>query len=386
MPRCRAFPSRPRFASGRVTPSFALVALLSLLFGLPVAAQSTPVASPAPNGDAPIPVELPRDDGPHDVATEWWYYTGHLFTEAGERYGFQYVIFKARRGNLLGYVGHFAVTDNPRSRFRFAERIAPAAGVSRPGPGADGAGVDLTLGDWEVRAAAGRDALRASMPGYAIDLQLETEKTAALHDGDGFIRYTPGSASYYYSRTRMTVDGTLTVDDEALPVTGEAWMDHQWGDFQTYEEGGWDWYAVQLDDGRDLMLYVIRDPSGAPAIVDGSIVAPDGSLTVLDERDFTVEPTGTWTSPATGTTYPSGWRAEIPGADLSLTLTPTLREQELDTRATTGVIYWEGEATVEGTSAGAPIGGLAYVELTGYAPVEEIPALREPSATPILAP
>lgn len=362
---------------------FVLLVLL-LLVALPgaVAAQSaTSIASPIA-GDAPIPVELPRDDGPHDVATEWWYYTGHLLTPSGDRYGFQYVIFKAKRGDLLGYVGHFAVTDNPRARFAYDERIAAAAGVSRPGPGPDGGGFDLTLGDWRMSGANGEDELRAAMPGYAIDLALDPGKPAALHDGDGFIRYTADSASYYYSRTRMPISGTLTLDGEAVPVTGEAWMDHQWGDFQTYQEGGWDWYAIQLDDGRDIMLYVIRDPAGNPAIVDGSIVAADGSLTILDEGDFTVAGTDTWTSPETGTTYPSGWRATIPAQDLSLIITPSLPDQELDTRATTGVIYWEGEATVAGTSRGEPIAGLAYVELTGYAPIEQIPALREPEATP----
>jgi len=364
-------------------PRFVL--LLVVLGGLlPVAAaaqSATPVASPAA-GDAPTPVALPRDDGPHNVTTEWWYYTGHLFTEAGERYGFQYVIFKARRGDLLGYVGHFAVTDNRRGEFHYDQRIAGADGVSRPGPGPGGTGFDLTLGDWEMRGADGEDELRAAMPGYAIDLRLRSLKPAALHDGDGFIRYTPESASYYYSRTRLAVEGTLTVDGEPLAVTGEAWMDHQWGDFQTYEEGGWDWYAIQLEDGREVMLYVIRDPAGNPAIVDGSVVAEDGALTVLEADDFSVEATGRWTSPETGTTYPSGWRVEVPGEALSLTLTPSLPNQELDTRPTTGVIYWEGEAAVSGTAGGEPIGGLAYVELTGYAPVEEIRGLDGAEATP----
>ena len=355
----------------------ALLVLLSLLVPVITLAQTaTPGASAA--SDAPIPVELPRDDGPHDVATEWWYYTGHLFTEEGDRYGFQYVIFKAKRGALLGYVGHFAITDNPRGRFQYDERLVGANGGATPA--ADTSGFNLALGDWSMRGANGDDTLVASMPGYAIDVSLSTTKPPVLHDGDGFIRYTPDSASYYYSRTRMDLTGTLTLDGEPRPVTGEAWMDHQWGDFQTYEEGGWDWYAAQLDDGREVMLYVIRDPVGNPAIVDGSVVAADGSLTVLDQDDFTITATGSWQSPTTGTTYPSGWLAEIPGEALSLTIKPTLNEQELDTRRTTGVIYWEGEAVVTGSSHGEPITGLAYVELTGYAPVEPIPALTAAEA------
>ena len=346
------------------------LALVALLFGsigpLGVAApQAPPGASPV--GDAPVPVSFPRDDGPHDAATEWWYYTGHLFTEGGERYGFELVFFKGQRGALEGYAAHFAVTDNARQRFAFDQRLVPSNGVSRPGEG-----FDLAIGDWAMRGAGGRDAVRAAMPGYAIDLGLASEKPPVLHDGDGYIVYPGGTASYYYSRTRLAVEGTLTVDGRAGRVTGEAWMDHQWGDFETYREGGWDWYAVQLGDGTELMLYVIRGAEGEVVLVDGSYVAEDGGLTVLEARDFELEATGAWTSPRGGTRYPSGWTVRYPEEGLSLTLTPSLADQELDTTPTTGVTYWEGEVTVAGRRGEAEIEGLGYVELTGYAPVEEL--------------
>ena len=345
----------------------ALVVLLGLLLPQAVRAglDPSPVASPS-RGDAPMQVTFPRDDGPHDVATEWWYYTGHLFTEGGERYGFELVFFKGQRGTLEGYVAHYAMTDNPRQQFRFDQRIVGAAGVSKPGEG-----FDLTIGDWAMRGANGRDALRAAMPGYAIDLRLESEKPPALHDGDGYIAYGDGKASYYYSRTRLAVQGTLTVEGEARPVTGEAWMDHQWGDFETYEEGGWDWFAVQLADETELMLYLIRGPDDRVVLVDGSYVDEGGGLTVLEAGDFAVEATGSWTSPRRGTIYPSGWTVRFPAEDLTLTLAPSLRDQELDTTPTTGVTYWEGEVTVEGMRDGEAITGLGYVELTGYAPVRE---------------
>ena len=145
-------------------------------------------------------------------------------------------------------------------------------------------------------------------------------------------------------------------------------MDHQWGDFATYQDGGWDWFSIQLDDNTDVMLYLIRDGSGETLRVDGSIVAPDGVLTTLWEGDFEVEAVGKWTSPATGTTYPQSWSIEIPGHNLALSLAPSLPDQELDTRATTGVIYWEGEVVVAGTHRGHPVSGYGYVKLTGYAP------------------
>jgi predicted secreted hydrolase len=235
-----------------------------------------------------------------------------------------------------------------------------------------GGGFDFRVDSWRLSGSDGNDRLVASMDGYAISLATTSQKPAALHDGDGYIDYgVEGQASYYYSRTRLSVTGSLRVGESVLGMAGDAWMDHQWGDFRTYEEGGWDWFAIQLDDGWDLMLYVIRAPDGSPAIVDGSLIDPAGNLTVLDREDFATSATGTWTSPATGTTYPSGWIVELPAEDLTLTLTPALLEQELDTTASTGQIYWEGEVTIAGTRAGAPVGGLGYVELTGYANKDE---------------
>ena len=219
-----------------------------------------------------------------------------------------------------------------------------------------------------MQGGGGQFALAADMPGYAMRLDVETTKPAALHDGDGYIDYGNGTASYYYSWTRMAVTGALDLGEGWTQVSGEAWMDHQWGDFETYQEGGWDWFSVQLEDGTDVMLYLIRDADGRALRVDGSIVGTDGDLSVLGEGDFTIGVDGQWTSPATGTTYPSGWTITIPDHELAITVTPSLPDQELDTRATTGVIYWEGEAVVAATHGGRPVAGFGYVELTGYAP------------------
>jgi predicted secreted hydrolase len=321
-------------------------------------AQGTPVAT-----GGPIPITFPRDDGPHDSGVEWWYFTGHLFTATGQRYGFEDVIFRARQGNLEGYVSHFAVTDNPRGEFHYDQRIVGARGAS-----GDAAPLDLDLQGWTMRGGGGRFALAADMPGYAIRLDAATTKPATLHDGDGYIDYGNGTSSYYYSWTRLTIVGELSAGQGWQKVTGEAWMDHQWGDFATYRDGGWDWYAVQLEDGTDVMLYLIRGPRGETLLVDGSLVDAQGTVTTLEAGDFTVTAAKQWTSPATGTTYPSNWTVTIPGERLTLTIIPTMPEQELDTRRTTGVVYWEGEATVAAEHDGRNVNGLGYVELTGYAP------------------
>jgi predicted secreted hydrolase len=132
--------------------------------------------------------------------------------------------------------------------------------------------------------------------------------------------------------------------------------------------GGWDWFAVGLDDGTDLTLSLVRAQDGSYPLVYGTLVGPDGTPTHLPASAFTVKPTGHWTSPRTGATYPSGWRISIPGQALSLEVTPTVLDQELDTRATTGVVYWEGSQLVRGTHDGRGVAGRGYVELTGYGP------------------
>ncbi|MDH5242554.1 MAG: lipocalin family protein, partial [Chloroflexota bacterium] len=148
-----------------------------------------------------------------------------------------------------------------------------------------------------------------------------------------------------------------------------AWFDHQWGDFISVGGGGWDWFAVNLDDGTDLTISLVRDADGSFPLVYGTLTEPDGTTRHLERDAFTVQVTDRWSSPATGAEYPAGWTITLPTEDLVIDLAPTVAAQELDTRATTGVVYWEGSQRVSATRAGVAIGGEAYVELTGYAPV-----------------
>jgi predicted secreted hydrolase len=151
-------------------------------------------------------------------------------------------------------------------------------------------------------------------------------------------------------------------------VTGDAWFDHQWGDFISVGAGGWDWFAVNLDDGTDLTVSLVRAADGTYPLVYGTLVDGQGRTRHVGQEDLAVAVTDEWTSPETGATYPAGWTITLPGEDLEIRLSPTVPQQELDTRATTGVVYWEGSQRVAATRAGSPLGGQAYVELTGYAP------------------
>ena len=326
----------------------------------------------------PLPIAFPTDESPHHRLTEWWYYTGHLAAADGRRFGFEYVVFRAERGDFPGsWAAHLALTDEGAGRFRYDQRsfIGPATDRSTPGAGfalampATGAdGLPSAEGAWLVGGVGGRDAISAvsTTSGFGLQLTLDgTARAPVLHDGDGWIDFGSAGGSYYYSRPRMSANGILTLDGTPLQVAGTAWFDHQWGDFISVGSG-WDWYAVNLADGTDLTLSVVRAADDSTPLAYGTLVRTDGSVQHLDRAAFTVTTGGSWTSPTSGSTYPSGWRIAVPGEALQIDLKPTVADQELDTRASTGVAYWEGSQRVMATRQGQPIAGQAYVELTGY--------------------
>ncbi len=325
--------------------------------------------------------QFPADFGPHlEFQTEWWYYTGNLAAADGRRFGFQFTIFRRAiaperpasesewRTNQI-YMAHFTVSDIAGGRFYHAERY------SRGGAGLAGAEAApcyrVWLEDWEALAlddAARLTAIRASDDGFAVDLRLEQIKPPALQGQGGLSPKSAevGNASYYYSLSRLLTEGTVTVGGETFAVTGATWKDHE---FSTSALGGdalgWDWFGLQFDDGRELMVGQIRLADGGrePAF-GGLLIEADGSARYLDAADFTITPTGTWASPHTGAVYPSGWEIVVSGAGadggpLRFAVTPLLADQELHGG---GIAYWEGAVRLSGG-----VSGYGYAELTGYA-------------------
>ena len=225
-----------------------------------------------------------------------------------------------------------------------------------------GGGTGATAG--ARRLGAGPGATAAA--GFGIDLLLRAQRAPVLHDGDGWIDFGAAGGSYYYSRTRLSAQGAVIVGGRRLKVDGTAWFDHQWGDFIAVGGGGWDWFAINLDDGTDIMLSLVRDRDGGYPLVYGSLVKADGTVRHLDRDAFSVTVSDHWHSPTTGADYPAGWQVTLPSERLRIDLKPTLADQELDTRPTTGVVYWEGSQRVTASQNGRSISGQAYVELTGY--------------------
>ena len=358
-------------------------------------ARPSPVALPPD----PQAVSLPRDDAPHHRLTEWWYYTGHLRGRNGERFGFEFVVFRAERGGFpVSWASHLTLTDETAGRFRYAQRSeiggaadrsAAMAGMgagfafSLAGGGLGGLPAAAAATPWIMSGTEKGDRLVASASGdesangggaFGIDLSLGPG-AVMLHDRDGFIDFGVGGSSYYYSRPiQPVIRGTATVGGKRVPVTGQAWFDHQWGDF-VFMGGGWDWFAIELSDRRSIMLSLVRGAEGDSLLVYGTVLAGSRSIN-LSRRDFRVQVTRRWRSARTGADYPAGWRVTIPGIGLAFDLKPTVADQELDTRASSGATYWEGSQTVVVHAIGSdgkPRGGKAptaqaYVELTGYAP------------------
>jgi predicted secreted hydrolase len=402
---------------GRLPALLGAVAIATAGCGGPILANepldfpSPPIPTTAPSRPAdPIPVVLPRDDGPHDRLTEWWYYTGHLRAGAGgtaRKFGFEAVIFRAERGGVpVAWASHLALTDESGQRFTYAQRSEIGPQVDRSPRGADGepTGFDLQIAGlnpvlaaagagpfaaapWRLAGTSGADHIEAALTpeeaaasgrAFGLSLDLKSTKPAALHDGDGFVDFAQAGSSYYYSRTRMTASGTLTVDGTPLLVDGIAWFDHQWGDFVSVGGGGWNWFAVNLEDGTDITISQVLDEHANPLLQYGTLVAADGTARGLlaDDIGLTTNPFTQWTSPKTGRTWPSGWSVVL--GDTALDLQATVQAQELDTRATTGVVYWEGSHRVTGFDdarfdpetgepmAGTPVAGDAYVEMTRY--------------------
>jgi predicted secreted hydrolase len=338
-----------------------LLALAAVACGEPrQEVQLAPLSAVQPPPSTYQPIQFPRDEAPHDVLTEWWYYTGHLEAADGRRYGFELVIFQTIRGEYpVVYLGQFAVTDRQRQQFQHAHRLGQGSQLGRQD------GFDLSIDDWRMRGALGRDALEASMDDYAISLELQALKPPALHDHDGLVSFDVAGDSYYYSYTRMAVSGTLVDHGQPLAVHGQAWFDHQWGNFLVMG-GGWDWFSIQFDDGSDLMLNHLRDDEDRLVGVWGTYVDPLGGYRPLGAADFQIQPTGSWTSPKTGGTYPMGWNVTHADPSYELRLVPALLDQELVSEGS-APSYWEGAVDVVGTRAGRPVSGLGYVELTGYA-------------------
>jgi len=300
----------------------------------------------APNGDR---VQLPDDDGAHQSTLEWWYWTGHLRTDAGRWFGFELVFFEVRPFGTTLQVTHHAITDVQDRSFHF--RIERGIKTER----GSGQAIDLSHAGLRARGADGHDHLQGQVDGYQLDLSLASRKAPVLQHDRGYLDYDFGGFTHYYSRQRLDARGTLSVVGQKLPVTGGAWFDHQWGDMGNVFAQSWDWFGIQLDDDREIMAFRMR-VGGKERLRGGSYAPAQGPAIRLRPDEVEIAPLGTWRSPRSGRSYPLQWRLRV--RDLDLLLTPVLEDQEL---SSSFPVYWEGAAEVRGSATGR-----AYIELNSY--------------------
>jgi predicted secreted hydrolase len=317
------------------------------------------------------PMRFPRDHGAHpEFRTEWWYATGWLANRAGEPFGFQVTFFRSRlpfdTDNPSSFAprqvlfAHAALADPALGRLREDQRAA------RPALGLAGAAEDTTrvwIDDW--RLALEGDTYRTRVAGrdFTLALRLRAPGVPLLEGEGGLSRKgpRPREASWYYSRPQLEVRGTIERGRGNEAVTGSAWLDHEWSSaYLAPEARGWDWCGVNLDDGGALMAFRMRGKNGGVIWAGGTLQAATGTRK-LGPQEISFQPLQRWESPRTAVVYPVAMRVTAGGQ--SWNLEPLMNDQELDSRASTGTVYWEG--AVRAKQAGKEV-GRGYLELTGY--------------------
>jgi predicted secreted hydrolase len=310
------------------------------------------------------PVKLPADDAAHDTLTEWWYYSGHLQADSGERYSFHLASF-LRKGTLTHTVFHGSLLDHQTEKL-YTEQARTAGNPS------DGRrdGFAFKFGSWQLQGDGAQHAAKMAGKDFALDLQLNDHRQPVLHQAPGtpvagLLDFGAAGKSYYTSRPRMAAQGTLTLGGTAKAVHGEVWFDHQWGDFEAAKLR-WNWFALQLTDGADLMIFELFDRQGGPVLRMGTY-GKDGVVSALGASDFEATSRGTWKSPSSGgVLYPIHWTISVPARGIKLKVDPVIPSSEFDARTTTLNVYWEGAVKFSGSHK-----GVGFMELSGYDPQAE---------------
>jgi predicted secreted hydrolase len=323
--------------------------------------------------------EFPRDYFDHPgFQTEWWYYTGNLKSASGQRYGFELTFFREAVSRDAAqsatwdvkdlYLAHLALSDLDGKKFYHAERI------NRAGPGiasVSESSARIWNGNWQVRWQGSDQRLEAIEPRFRLSLTLHPQKPPVIHGENGVSQKAEGAgrASYYISLTRLTANGGLEVKGKQFEVTGLAWMDHEFFTHQLASgQTGWDWLSLQLDDNTELMLFHIRRKDGTfDRFSSGTYVDSQGKSTHLTADEFILQPlTDTWTSPVTGAVYSVAWKIGIRKLDIELEARTPLPSQELAGKTNLVPSYWEGAITLAGKRGKSALGGVGYLEMTGY--------------------
>jgi predicted secreted hydrolase len=346
-------------------------------------------------------LQFPRDAGGHRAGIEWWYINGHLQDAAGNEYGIMAAFFKVEQMATLSYFDMLGMTDvanNKHYSVSIADRRsadmtsgiinmilkknpqnnnlkelldffnANYSQITFPEPAeVQNDCLSVNYGGNYMRQTS-KDKLDFDVyytfDGISVKMKMAVRKSPMLVGGKGYIDMASGGKSYYYSLTRIDASGTIEIGDREIPVTGIAWMDHQWGNWDQHAYKGWDWFSVQLESGMDFNLFSFRGKNDKQ--IDATATILDSDKTIVS-KEINLESHKTWTNPVTGTTYPLEWTIRLPEQDIVLDISPVLTEQEMLLMRKYGAI-WEGNTKVTASVRGEKISGMGYAELTGYSP------------------
>ena len=337
-------------------------------------------------------LEFPQDHGSHPtLRTEWWYVTGNLTNEKNRSFGYQLTFF--RRGidpsipdegesklcpkQVL--IGHLAIADIQNNTFKIAQKTRRLDNQLAYASNQD---MDVWIENWEMKRY-NNNTIELSAYDHetkiSIEFKLKPVKPITLHGlhtnlnethtsqttGSGYSKKGPedGNANAYMSWTRLNTEGSLMIDNQLFQITGESWFDHEWGTSQLGKGViGWDWFGLHLEDGRDLMIYVLRKKENQLLTESaGTLIDKNGVSHHLTNSDFTLTSSKTWISPNTKGKYPAKWNLNIPSQNIDIIINTRISNAEMDTRKSIGVVYWEGPVSISGTTT-----GYGYAELTGY--------------------
>ncbi|WP_254225515.1 carotenoid 1,2-hydratase [Burkholderia glumae] len=340
------------------------------LAGALMVAFAAPAAH-AQSFETPAPVSLPKDEAPHHSQEEWWYFVGHLkgVDPSGKEreFGYEVTVFQTWPipSGEANYTWHFAVTDVTNKRFQSEERVS-SADIPRQLDS-----FSFTNADWSVAGSAQNYAIKAKLGDdrYGIDLQTSSDQPFVLHNGNGVVPYMPLSdTSAYYSSTALHTTGTIYDNGVPIKVTGISWQDRQWFNFKN--TGGWNWFAIQLDNNTQYMLYFLQNfPAGDIVLRYGTKVT-NGVATPVDPNTLSLTVLDHWTSPKTLYTYPSKWQIGLPEG--TMTVTPLVQNQELSWPGHR--TYFEGDSAIAGTLDGRPVTGRGYTEVNpAFEPLSSLP-------------
>lgn len=310
-----------------------------------------------------LTVLLPQDSIHHNAPIEWWYFNGHLADVAGNEYSYHFTTFQTERDLDEAYpqLFHLSWNDHQTNTVYHAEKSYQQY---RQLPEDY---IDFQVSTWQMKETATHFELYFDIPQYSIELALDKNKKPVLHNGTGFVDMKQAGQTYYYTYSSLKASGQIIGPDSTKPVEGTSWMDHQWGDFLTDQEIGWDWFSLHLSSSEELMIAYVRNKETHEFITSyGTHIDKNGDSTHLHPENFNLDPKQFWTSPKTTARYPITWGLEIPSMNLKLDISAVTTDSEFSLENALVPAYWEGSIKAKGTMQDAPISGYGFMELVGY--------------------